>query len=186
MNDVKRGLRLTLIFVIILGIIYPLAMTGISNLIFPGKAKGSLVYDKNQLIGSSLIGQKFTEDKWFQGRPSAVEYDASKSGGTNLAMSNPEFKKALDRNLKDFLSKNPTVKQEEIPADIITASASGLDPEITVASAKLQAERVAKANGISIEEVNKIIDSNKSGKFLGVFGQERVNVLILNLKLLNK
>lgn len=186
MKDINRGLRLTLIFVIILGIIYPLVMTGISNLIFPEKAKGSLIYDKNQLVGSSLIGQKFTDDKWFHGRPSAVEYDASKSGGTNLAMTNPDFKKALDSNLKDFLSKNPTVKQEDIPADILTASASGLDPEISVVSAKLQADRVAKVNGITIEEVNKIIDSNKNGKFLGVFGQERVKVLTLNLKLLNR
>lgn len=186
MNNVKPSLRLTLIFILILGIIYPIVMTGISNLIFPEKAKGSLVYDKNQLIGSSIIGQKFTDDKWFHGRPSAIEYDASKSGGTNLAMSNPEFKKALDRNIKEFLSKNPTVKQEDIPSDMLTASASGLDPEITVVSAKLQADRVAKANGIAVEEVNRIIDSNKSGKFLGVFGQERVNVLKLNLKLSNK
>jgi potassium-transporting ATPase KdpC subunit len=186
MNDVKKGLRLTLIFIIILGVIYPLVMTGISNLIFPEKSKGSLVYNKNVLIGSSLIGQKFADDKWFQGRPSAVDYDASKSGGTNLAMSNPEFKKALDRNLQDFLSKNPTVKKEDVPTDIITASASGLDPEISVTSAKLQAERVAKANGMTAQEINKIIDDNKSSKFLGIFGRERVNVLMLNLKLLNK
>ncbi|MDF2880951.1 MAG: KdpC [Clostridiaceae bacterium] len=186
MNEVKRGLRLTLIFVIILGVIYPLVMTGISNLIFPKQAKGSLVYNKNEIIGSSLIGQNFTDDKWFQGRPSAVQYDASKSGGTNLAMSNPEFRKALDKNVQNFLRKNPTVKKEDIPADIITASASGLDPEISVASAKLQAERVAKANGMSVDEVNKLIDSNKSRKFLGLFGQETVNVLTLNLNLLNK
>ena len=186
MSDIKRGLKLTLAFMIILGVIYPLTMTGISTLLFPDKSKGSLLYNKDELIGSSLIGQKFIDDRWFQGRPSAVDYDASKSGGSNLSMSNPEFKKAVDKNIQDFLSKNPTVKKEDIPADIVTASASGLDPEITVASAKLQAERVAKANGMTIEEINKIIDNNKNGKFLGVFGQERVNVLTLNLELLNK
>lgn len=186
MNEVKKGLRLTLIFAIILGVIYPLVMTGISNLLFPKQAKGSLVYNKNILIGSSLIGESFTDDKWFQGRPSAVNYDASKSGGTNAAMSNPEFKKALEKNLQDFLAKNPTVKKQDVPADIITASASGLDPEISVESARLQAGRVAKANGMSVDDVNKLIDSTKSGKFLGLFGQERVNVLTLNLKLLNR
>jgi len=186
MKDVKRGLKLTLIFMIILGVIYPLTMTGISRLVFPEKSQGSLIYNKDELIGSSLIGQKFTDDKWFQGRPSAVDYDASKSGGTNLAMSNPEFKKSVEKNIQDFLSKNPTVKKEDIQADIVTASASGLDPEITVASAKLQAERVAKANGKTVDEINTIIDNAKISKFLGVFGQERVNVLELNLKLLNK
>lgn len=186
MNDVKKGLRLALIFIIMLGVIYPLAMNGICNLIFPDKAKGSLVYIKNELAGSSLIGQNFTGDKWFQGRPSAAGYDASKSGGTNLAVSNPEFKKNLDKNIQDFLSRNPGVKEEDIPTDIITASASGLDPEISVTSAKLQAERIAKANGSSVDEINKIIDNNKEGKLLGVFGQERVNVLRLNLELLNK
>lgn len=186
MSDIKRGLKLTLIFMIILGVIYPLTMTGISNLVFPDKSKGSLIYNNGELIGSSLIGQKFTDDRWFQGRPSAVDYDASKSGGSNLSMSNPEFKKAVDKNIQDFLSKNPTVKKEDIPADIVTASASGLDPEITVASAKLQVERVARANGKTVDEINKIIDNNKSSKFLGVFGQERVNVLVLNMKLLNK
>lgn len=186
MSDIKRGLRLALVFMILLGIIYPLVMTGISNLIFPVKAQGSLVYNNNVLIGSSLIGQKFDEVRWFQGRPSAVDYDASKSGGSNLSMSNPEFKKALDKNLQDFLIKNPGVKKEGIPADMLTASASGLDPDITVASAKLQAERVAKANGMNIEQINKLIDDNKHSKLLGIFGQDRVNVLELNLKLLNK
>jgi len=186
MKDIKRGLKLTLIFMIILGVIYPLAMTGISRIVFPEKSKGSLVYNKGQVIGSTLIGQKFTDDRWFQGRPSSVDYDASKSGGSNLAMSNPEFKKAVEKNIEEFLNKNPNVKREDIPADIITASASGLDPEITVTSAKLQAERVAKANGKAVEEINKIIDDNKSGKFLGLFGQERVNVLKLNMILLNK
>lgn len=186
MSDIKRGLKLTLIFMIILGVIYPLTMTGISNLVFPDKSKGSLLYNKDELIGSSLIGQKFTDDRWFQGRPSAVDYDASKSGGSNLSMTNPEFKKAVDKNIEDFLSKNPTVKKEDIPADIVTASASGLDPEITVTAAKLQVERVARANGKTVDEINKIIDNNKSSKFLGLFGQERVNVLLLNMKLLNK
>lgn len=185
MKDVKRGIKLTLIFMIMLGVIYPLVMTGISKLIFPSKSNGSLVYNNGQLIGSSLIGQQFTDGRWFQGRPSALNYDASKSGGTNLAMSNPEFTKEVNKNIQDFLSKNPSVKQQDIPTDMITASASGLDPDITVASAKLQAARVAKANGMTVDEVDKIIDNNKKGKFLGIFGQERVNILTLNMQLLN-
>ena len=186
MSDIKSGLKLTVIFMIILGLAYPLFMTGITNVIYPEKSKGSLICNKDELIGSKLIGQKFTDDKWFQGRPSAVDYDASKSGGSNLAMSNPEFKKSMDKNISDFISKNPGVKREDIPADLITASGSGLDPEITIEAARLQAERVAKANGITVEEVNKIIDKNKSDKFLGVAGQERVNVLKLNLDILNR
>jgi len=186
MSDLKRSIKLTLLFMLILGIIYPLTMTGLSRLIFPEKSKGSLVYNNGVLIGSTLIGQKFTDNRWFQGRPSTVDYNALNSGGSNLSMSNPEFKKEINKNIEDFLIKNPTVKKEDIPAEMVTSSASGLDPDITVASARLQAKRVAKANGLSLDEVNRIIDNNKNGKFLGIFGQERVNVLTLNMKLLNK
>jgi K+-transporting ATPase ATPase C chain len=186
MKDIKRALKLTVVFTVILGIIYPAAMTGISKVLFNKSANGSLVYMNGTLIGSELIGQKFTEDKWFQGRPSAVDYDASKSGGTNIAMSNPKFASFVEDNISSFLKANPTVKRQDIPADIITASASGLDPEISVASARLQAERIAKANNMTVEKVNSIIEENKESKFLGIFGQERINVLKLNLALVNR
>lgn len=186
MKEFSRAIKITLVFILILGIIFPVIMTGVSKIAFPNKSKGSLIYSNGKVIGSKLIGQDFTGDKWFNGRPSESKYDGTKSGGSNLAMSNPKWKKSVEKNIDNFIKNNPGIKREDIPEDIVTASASGLDPEISVEAANLQVKRVAQASGVTEEQVKILVKENSSGKFLGIFGEKRVNVLNLNLSLLNK
>lgn len=186
MSEVKKAIKFTLVLMILLGLIYPFIMTAIANLIFPYQAKGSIIKVDGKAVGSELIGQKFTDSKWFMGRPSAVDYNAESSGGTNYALSNPKFKEEVERNIEEFLKKNPGVKRSDIPADIVTSSASGLDPHISPQAAYLQVERVAKANNLPEEVVKKLVDKNIEGRFLGLFGEPRVNVLKLNLSLLEE
>lgn len=181
MKSIIKSIRLVLVFVILLGIIYPLTMTLISNAIFPAQAQGSLVKQNGTVVGSEIIGQSFTGSAWFHGRPSAASYDGLKSGGTNLALSNPRFTKDTEAAIDTFLKENPGVRKQDIPADIITSSASGLDPEISTEAAYEQAKRVAGANGLTEAEVKNVIDKDKEGRFLGIFGQDRVNVLKLNM-----
>ncbi|AEM79385.1 K+-transporting ATPase ATPase C chain [Thermoanaerobacter thermohydrosulfuricus] len=186
MSEVKKAIKFTLVLMILLGLIYPFIMTAIANLIFPYQAKGSIIKVDGKAVGSELIGQKFTDSKWFMGRPSAVDYNAESSGGTNYALSNPKFKEEVERNIEEFLKKNPGVKRSDIPADIVTSSASGLDPHISPQAAYLQVERVAKANNLPEKVVKKLVDENIEGRFLGLFGEPRVNVLKLNLSLLEE
>jgi potassium-transporting ATPase KdpC subunit len=186
MRELKTAFKLTLVFVIIVGIIYPLVTTVFGKIIFPGKSAGSLVYNNGTVVGSTLIGQNFTDTKWFMGRPSAVNYDATKSGGTNQALSNPAFKAAVNKNIDDFLKNNPTAVKADVPEDIVTASASGLDPEISVEAALLQISRVAKGNSLTEDVVKTIVNNNIEHKFLGIFGEDRVNVLKLNLLIQDK
>ena len=186
MKEFGKGFKFILVLMIITGIIFPLFMTGISRIIFPEKSKGSIVTQNGKIIGSKLIGQKFTDNKWFIGRPSASDYDGLKSGGSNLALTNPKFKESVNKNIEEFLSKNPEVSKNDIPVDMVTSSASGLDPDISYEAALLQAKRVAKENNISYNEVLKIVKDNKEGKFLGIFGEDKVNVLKVNLALLEK
>ncbi|NNG66356.1 potassium-transporting ATPase subunit KdpC [Caldanaerobacter subterraneus] len=185
-EEIKRTIKFTLVFMVLLGLVYPFVMTGIANLLFPYQAKGSIIKVDSKSVGSELIGQKFTDPRWFMGRPSAVDYDATSSGGTNYALSNPKFHEELEKNIEEFLKKNPGVKRSEIPADIVTSSGSGLDPHISPEAAYLQVKRVAKANGLPEEVVKKLVDKNIEGRFLGLFGEPRVNVLKLNLSLLEE
>ncbi|MBE3579044.1 MAG: potassium-transporting ATPase subunit KdpC [Caldanaerobacter subterraneus] len=185
-EEIKRTIKFTLVFMVLLGLVYPFVMTGIANLLFPYQAKGSIIKVDGKPVGSELIGQKFTDPRWFMGRPSAVDYDATSSGGTNYALSNPKFHEELEKNIEEFLKKNPGVKRSEIPADIVTSSGSGLDPHISPEAAYLQVKRVAKANGLPEEVVKKLVDKNIEGRFLGLFGEPRVNVLKLNLSLLEE
>lgn len=185
-EEIKKAVKFTLVFMILLGLVYPFVMTGIANLLFPYQAKGSIIKIDGKPVGSELIGQKFTDPRWFVGRPSAVDYDASSSGGTNYALSNPKFHEEVQKNIEEFLKNNPGVKRSEIPADIITSSGSGLDPHISPKAAYLQVKRVANANGLPEEIVKKLVDKNIEGRFLGLFGEPRVNVLKLNLSLLEE
>ncbi|SHE74007.1 K+-transporting ATPase ATPase C chain [Thermoanaerobacter uzonensis DSM 18761] len=186
MSEFKRAIKFTLVLIVLIGLVYPFVMTAIANLIFPYQAKGSIIKVDGKAVGSELIGQKFTDSKWFMGRPSAVDYNAESSGGTNYALSNPKFKEEVERNIEEFLKKNPGVKRSDIPADIVTSSASGLDPHISPQAAYLQVERVAKANNLPEKVVKKLVDENIEGRFLGIFGEPRVNVLKLNLNLLEE
>ena len=184
---------------------YPLALTGASQLTMKEKANGNLIdkegnptTDCEEAVGSGLNGQEFTEDYYFQGRPSAVgynnyteeelkngEYGGVSSGSYNYGNSNPELKERIQKDLDEFLEKHPGLKAEDIPSDLLTASGSGLDPHISPKSAEIQIPYVAENSGLSEEEVTKIVEENTEHKVLGVFGEERVNVLKCNLAVAN-
>lgn len=198
MKKFLRHFRLAFLFAIamfvICGFIYPMVLTGVSQVVFPSQSNGSLVEVDGKAVGSEIVGQDFTDERLFHCRPSAYnyntytqeqkdsgEYAGLSSGSNNYAPSNPALKERLDEDIEKFLEENPTVSKEDIPSDIITASGSGLDPHISVEAVKVQMDRVAKNTGLSQEQLEKMIEENTSGKFLGIFGEETVNVLKLNL-----
>ncbi len=177
------GLRMTLVMTVLTGLIYPLAVTGLSQVLFRDKANGSLITVNGQVIGSQLIGQNFTKPEYFQPRPSAAGndgYDATASGGSNLGPTNKKLIDRVQASAEKFRKENPDY-QGDIPADLLTTSGSGLDPHISPASAEAQAERVAKARGASLDHIRALIASHTEGRDLGFLGEPRVNVLLLNL-----
>jgi len=179
-EHIKISIRITIALLVITCGLYPLAVWGIGQVAFRDKANGSLITRNGKLIGSSLIGQNFTGPRFFHGRPSSSGYDPSASGGTNWG---PTSKKLLDA-ITDRTTKYADTKLSNgIPADAVTASCSGVDPHISVANAQSQAARVARANHLPIERVRQMIAAHTEGRFLGIFGEPRVNVLLLNLAL---
>ena len=168
---------------VIVGVGYPLVVTGIAQLAFADKADGSFVERNGKVVGSSLIGQQFDGDEWFHGRPSAADYDALASGGTNLGPTNPELIKTVRQRVKQYREVNGLAAGTLVPVDAVTASGSGLDPHISEANAALQAPRVADARGLSVTRVKQLIADNTDEPSLGVFGEPGVNVLQLNLAL---
>lgn len=178
-----KALRLCLVLTVICGLIYPLAATGVAQVIFPSQANGSLIKKDDQIVGSKWIGQNFASEKFFHGRVSSIENDASASGSKNLAPSNPELKKRVEMSIARLEKENPTMNHTTIPADLVTNSGSGLDPDISVASAKLQVERVAEANKLNPDTVRELVAKSTTTRSLGIFGEPRVNVLELNLAL---
>lgn len=178
------NLRLSLVLLLICGLAYPLAMTGIAQIVMPAQASGSLIADEaGKVVGSELIGQTFTDPKYFSGRISSIDNNAAGSGSNNYAPSNPALIERTQKDLAAFLEANPGVKQEEIPADLLTNSASGLDPHISPEAAAIQVERIAKARNLDPAKLSALIEENTDGRSLGVFGEPRVNVLKLNLAL---
>lgn len=178
------NLRLSFVLLLICGLAYPLAMTGIAQVVMPAKASGSLIVDASgKVIGSELIGQNFTDPKYFSGRVSSIENNAAGSGSNNYAPSNPALIERTQKDLAAFLQANPGVKQEDIPADLLTNSGSGLDPHISPEAAQVQVVRIAKARNLDPAELLALIEQHTEGKSLGVFGEPRVNVLKLNLAL---
>lgn len=190
-NLMKNSMRALLMFAIlalVTGIIYPLVVTGLSRVIFPDKSDGSLVLARDKVVGSELIGQRFSSEKYFHGRPSAAGpdgYDASASSGSNLGPTNARLLETVATNAGAVRKENGFDAGYLVPADLVTASASGLDPHISPASAYLQTPRIAQARGLSRDEVETLVDSNVQEKWLGIFGEPRVNVLKLNLELDN-
>jgi potassium-transporting ATPase KdpC subunit len=176
------AIRFTIVTTIIFGLLYPLSLTGLSHLLFPRQANGSLLTNGGAIVGSSLIGQVFSADKYFHSRPSnaGTGYDARASSASNLA---PTNKQLLDRVHTDVLKLQQESPGQPIPIDLVTTSGSGLDPDISPASASFQIARVAKARGITTEQVQALVQSHSQPRQFGIFGEPRVNVLQLNLEL---
>jgi len=184
MRELWISIRMTVILTLLLGLLYPVAMTAIGYAIFPRQAEGSLLAQNNSIVGSELIGQSFTSAKYFHSRPSAAGngYDATSSGGSNLGPTSKALIDSVGKRVKDVM-EGEGVQASQVPVDLITASGSGLDPDISPAAADLQAERVAKARGVSPDTVRQLIQDNTHGRWLGLFGEPGVNVLKLNLAL---
>lgn len=182
--ELKPAILITIVLTILTGILYPLAVTGAAQALFHKQANGSLIERNGQVIGSELIGQNFTKPEYFHPRPSAAGngYDAANSAGSNLGPTNPALADRLTKDAAQFRKDNPDFTGP-IPADAITTSASGLDPDITPANALAQASRVAKARGASLESVTNLVQANIQNRDLGVLGEPRVNVLKLNMAL---
>ncbi|MCA6098716.1 K(+)-transporting ATPase subunit C [Bradyrhizobium australafricanum] len=194
LKEIRPAILVLVLLTAITGLAYPLAITGIAGVIFPRQAQGSLIEQNGKVIGSALIGQEFKEDKYFHGRPSATvapdpkdssktvpaPYNAANSGGSNLGPTS----KALNDRVKDDVEKlkaeNPSAS---VPVDLVTTSGSGLDPDISPDAALFQVPRVAKARSMSEDAVRELVTQNTQGRFAGVIGEPRVNVLALNLAL---
>jgi K+-transporting ATPase ATPase C chain len=172
----------TVVTTVIFGLVYPFVVTGLAQLMFHDKANGQLIHRNGQLIGSRIIGQAFTAPQYFHSRPSAAGsgYDAANSGGSNYA---PTNKKLIDRVAGDVAALQPEHPGSDIPVDLVTASASGLDPDITPAAAEFQVGRVAEQRRLSVDTVRKLVSQHTEGRQLGFLGEPRVNVLLLNLDL---
>ncbi|HEX5949608.1 MAG TPA: potassium-transporting ATPase subunit KdpC [Actinomycetota bacterium] len=186
-RDVVRALRAVVVLGLLTGLAYPLSITGIAQLTMSDRADGSLIRVDGRVVGSSSIGQLWEGDRWFYGRPSSVAYDASTSSGSNLGPSSQALADLIEERAQGILDLEgpyrPSLAIADIPVDLLTASASGLDPHVSVAAAELQAPRIAEVRGLPLDRVRELIDEHTEGPALGFLGQERVNVLELNLAL---
>lgn len=185
MKHIKPAIILLIIFTLLTGGVYPALITGLAQIIFPARANGSLIIRNGQIIGSALIGQQFNLPGYFWGRLSATSgtpYNATASGGSNLSVLNPGLKNQVATRL-DALEKAYPGNNQLVPVDLVTASASGLDPHISVAAVQYQAARVAKARGLSLDQVEELIQEFTQNRLLGIFGEKTVNVLEINLAL---
>ena len=182
---IRPAISLLVLMTVLLGIVYPLVVTGIVQAAFPHQAAGSLIFKDGKLIGSRLIGQSFSDPEYFWGRPSATNpqpYNSLASSASNFGPLNPALIEAVKANAKALHDADPDNRQP-IPVDLVTASASGLDPDISLAAAHYQAARVARARNLPLEQVEALIRLHRRGHFLGLIGERRVNVLELNLAL---
>ena len=201
-HGLRQSLVVTLLLLLLCGFGFPVLLSGISAVIFPSQANGSLVYADGQAVGAANVGQDFTEPYFMKGRPSAYHYnvyteaeDGQKyyldgeefgglaSGSQNYGPSNPALAERVEADIQNFLEKNPEVTREEIPTDLLTASGSGLDPHISPMAAQIQVPRIAQASGLTEDKVQEIIQNHTTGKLLGIFGAETVNVLQVNTEI---
>jgi potassium-transporting ATPase KdpC subunit len=199
----KKSILLSVVLLLLCGLIYPLAMTGVSQVLFNKQANGSIVTFNGKEVGSELIGQSFTDSRFFRGRVSSsnyntytaadikpdskgnVAYSGVTSGSQNLGPSNPALMDRVKKDMDDFLKSHPDLKAEDVPTDLLTSSASGLDPNISPEAAKIQIATVSKATDISSEDLSNIIKRYTAGRTFGIFGEPRVNVLKVNLEVAN-
>lgn len=185
LKELKPALVMLLVLTMITGAAYPALVTGLARLMYPLEANGSLVEKDGKVLGSALIGQPFSDPKYFWGRPSAtalMPYNAANSGGSNLGPTNPALAEAVESRIQALKAADPT-QLEPIPVDLVTASASGLDPHISPAAALWQAPRIAHLRGMALDSVRQLIETHTEGRQFGFFGEPRVNVLRLNLAL---
>ncbi|WP_342712532.1 K(+)-transporting ATPase subunit C [Bradyrhizobium sp. B124] len=194
LKEIRPAILVLVLLTAITGLAYPLAMTAIAGVIFPKQAQGSLIEKDGKVIGSALIGQEFKEDKYFHGRPSATvapdpndstktvpaPYNAANSGGSNLGPTSKALNDRVKEDVEKLKAENPTAS---VPVDLVTTSASGLDPDISPDAALFQVPRVAKARSMSEDAVRELVTQNTQGRFAGIVGEPRVNVLALNLAL---
>ncbi|GIQ78918.1 K(+)-transporting ATPase subunit C [Bradyrhizobium sp. RD5-C2] len=194
LKEIRPAILVLVLLTAITGLAYPLAMTAIAGVIFPKQAQGSLIEKDGKVIGSALIGQEFKEDKYFHGRPSATvapdpndasktvpaPYNAANSGGSNLGPTSKALNDRVKEDVEKLKAENPTAS---VPVDLVTTSASGLDPDISPDAALFQVPRVAKARSMSEDAVRELVTQNTQGRFAGIIGEPRVNVLALNLAL---
>jgi K+-transporting ATPase ATPase C chain len=182
-KQITGSLRLLIVFTVFTGVMYPLAMTGLAQAIFPNQANGSLVYVDQKPVGSMLLGQNFADAKYFHGRPSSAGadgYDATSSSGSNLGATNKKLPDTVTDNVDKVRAENKLAQDVIIPSDLVLASGSGLDPDISPAAAYLQVERVASERGLPEGEIRRLVALHERGKTFGILGEPRVNVLLLN------
>ena len=202
LHGTRQAVTVTVSLMLLCGLLFPCLLTGLSGLLFPNQAGGNLMTVNGQTVGAKYVGQEFTEDYYMWSRPSAYHYniytedengkkyypDGTEfpgigSGSQNFAPSNPALTERVEADIESFLEKNPEVKREDIPTDLLTASGSGLDPHISPESAEVQIPRIVEASGLSEDTVRDIVKNNTEGKFLGIFGEETVNVLMVNIEI---
>ena len=188
----RPALVLTILLTLVTGFIYPGIVPGLAQLIFPRQANGSLVYANGKLVGSELIGQYWTLPQYFHGRPSATlnpstgtpePYAADNSSASNAGPTNASYIQTVQQRVAELKKENPNAPSGPVPVDLVTASGSGLDPDISIAGALYQAPRIAQMRGLSLARVQQVITDHETGRFLGIFGEAYVNVLDLNLAL---
>ena len=186
MRPLFVAIKMTIVLTVLTGLLYPIVMVGFAHVVFPTQAEGSLIVRNGQVVGSSVIGQRFGAPGYFHSRPSAAGdkgYDASASSGSNLGPTNKALIEAVKSRLKGVLEENPGLSPKEVPIDLVTTSGSGLDPEISPAAADIQVARVAKVRGLSEEQVRKLVEQSTRERWLGILGEPGVNVVQLNLAL---
>lgn len=183
-QNILPAIRLTIVCMVFFMGIYSLIIW-LPAQVAPGRGRGETVSANNRIVGWKLLGQKFTDDKYFWSRPSAVDYNAAASGGSNKGPTNPDYLKQVKDRIDTFLDHNPGIQRKDIPSDLVTASGAGLDPHISVEGAYVQVKRVAAARNLSEEKINSLVTKHIDRPLLGLFGTERVNVLELNIELDN-